>query len=62
MDNEQKWKDPLASFDQSLELLIRSFPAALFSFYSKLKDEGFSEHQAFDLTKEWLQSMSPKKL
>ena len=55
MDNE------IHKYDQSFEFFLRVLPSSLRSFYSKLKEEGFSEKESLELTKEWLKSISTFK-
>ena len=47
-----KEKD-VSNFDQAVADLVRTWPMALFSFYSGLVKEGFDKNQAMILTIEW---------
>ena len=60
MDEKDK-NIELHKFDQEFECWLRMFPSSLWSFYSKLKSEGFNEREAFELTKSWLISIASSK-
>ena len=43
----------ISEFDQAATDMLRTFPGMLFSYYKQLMEEGFTEHQAFDLTRDY---------
>lgn len=46
-----------ADFDQARAELIECIPPLLFSFYERLKKEGFSDTNAMALTRDYLTAM-----
>jgi hypothetical protein len=47
----------MAEMDQAIEQLKETLPAITFSLYTALKEEGFSDADALELTKEWMRTM-----
>lgn len=47
---EMKNEDMIRDFDESSTNLLRTYPGFLWSFYSKLLNEGFTADQATELT------------
>jgi len=43
----------ISDFDQASELVLRTFPSMLKSYYDSLVKEGFSKEQAMDLTRDY---------
>lgn len=47
-----------AEFDQQRATIIETIPPLLWGFFNRCKEQGFTEEQAFDLTKEELRCIS----
>jgi hypothetical protein len=43
--------------DEAMTTMLRVLPDALYNFFAKCKDKGFSEAQALTLTTEFLRSL-----
>jgi len=54
-ENEQRRK--LAEFDQQLEGVRQVLPAAVYSIFKGLIDEGFYRHEAFELARDWMEHL-----
>jgi len=46
-------KDDLVGFDEAYENILRTLPYSLYSYFKKLKEEGFNKDQAFILTRDF---------
>lgn len=49
-------EDDIRAFDESATALVRTLPGFLWSFYTALCEEGFTESQALLLTAEYLKT------
>ena len=43
----------VADFDAVVTTVMRTVPSALYSFFARLKDEGFTDEYAFALTRDY---------